>query len=80
MDDDALRDRIVVDPGVCGGRPCIRGHRIWVATVLSLLANGMTIAQVLEEYPQLNEADVRAALAFASRLSAGGFVELAQIG
>lgn len=79
MDDDALRERIVVDPAMCGGRPCIRRHRIWVATVLSLLADGMSVDQVLEEYPQIDEADVRAALAFAARLAVGGFVEVVPI-
>jgi uncharacterized protein (DUF433 family) len=73
---EALLDRISVDPAVCGGKPCIRGHRIWVAMILDLLADGMTVGDVLAEYPQLEELDVRAALAYAARVSVGGFVEL----
>ena len=71
-----LLDRISVDPAVCGGKPCIRGHRIWVALLLDLLADGMSVGEVLAEYPQLEEADVRAALAYAAKVSVGGLVEL----
>lgn len=76
MPEPSLLDRISVDPAVCGGKPCIRGHRIWVAVVLDLLADGMTVIEVLAEYPQLEEADVRAALAYGAKVSAQGFVEL----
>ena len=76
MPDEALLDRISVDPAVCGGKPCIRGHRIWVALILDLLADGMSVGEVLDEYPQLEEPDVRAALAYAAKVSVGGFVEL----
>jgi uncharacterized protein (DUF433 family) len=59
--------RITVDPGQCGGRPCIRGMRIRVTDVLDLLATGMSRDQVLAELPDLEAEDIDAALAFASR-------------
>jgi Uncharacterized conserved protein len=62
-----LADRITVDPEQCGGRPCIRGMRIRVSDVLDLLANGLTVEQVLEELPDLEVEDIRACLRFASR-------------
>ena len=76
MDADDFLARISIDPAVCGGRPCIRGHRIWVALILDLLADGMSVADVLAEYPHIEEADVRACLAFGAMTAAGGYVEL----
>lgn len=61
-----LMDRITVDPGMCGGRPCIRGMRIRVTDILDLLASGLSAKQVVEELPDLEVADVEAALKFAS--------------
>ncbi len=63
----ALVDRITVDPGQCGGRPCIRGMRIRVSDVLDLLAAGLSQDQVLAELPDLVAEDVEAALRFASQ-------------
>ena len=62
-----LMDRITVDPGQCGGRPCIRGMRIRVSDVLDLLANGLSAEEVVDEMPDLEVEDVYAALRFASR-------------
>ncbi len=59
-----LLDRISSDPAVCAGRPVVRGTRIWVSRVLNLLAEGRTIEHILDEYPPLTEADVRACIAF----------------
>jgi len=61
-----LSDRITVNPEQCGGRPCIRGMRIRVTDVLDLLAAGLTPAQVLEEMPDLELADIQAVLKFAA--------------
>ena len=61
-----LAKRITVDPEQCGGRPCIRSMRIRVSDVLDLLANGLTVEQVLEELPDLEAEDIRACLRFAS--------------
>ena len=59
-------DRISLDPEVMGGRPCIRGLRVTVGTIVGLLAAGHTIADVLKAYPYLEEEDVRQALAYAA--------------
>ena len=59
-----LLKRISVDPGICFGKPCIHGTRIWVSLILDFLANGMNIGEILEEYPQLTEEDIRAAIAY----------------
>jgi uncharacterized protein (DUF433 family) len=57
-------DRISINPDVCGGRPCIKGTRIWVSLVLDLLAQGISEAELLVEYPQLTHDDVLAAIAY----------------
>ena len=66
--DEAL-DRVTVDPNVCGGSPCIRGTRIYIAIVLDGLAEGLTPEQIIDHYPQLAPEDIRAALAYAAELS-----------
>lgn len=67
--DETLRDRITIDPVVCHGKPCIRGLRYPVEWLLELLSAGMTHAEILEDYDDLEEADIFAALMFAARLS-----------
>jgi len=62
-----LHDRITVDPQQCGGRPCIRGLRVRVKDVLDMLAGGATRAEILRDYPYLEDEDITAALEFASR-------------
>jgi uncharacterized protein (DUF433 family) len=59
-----LLDRISIDPAVCGGKPCIKGTRIWVSLILDLLAGGMPEAEVLAEYPGLVHDDVLSAIAY----------------
>jgi uncharacterized protein (DUF433 family) len=58
-------DRITVNPNQMGGVPCIRGLRIPVATVVSMVAEGMTFDEILENYPDLEIQDIHQALAFA---------------
>jgi uncharacterized protein (DUF433 family) len=58
--------RITSDPAVMGGRPCIRGMRVTVGTVVGLLASGQSIEQVLTLYPYLEREDVLAALSYAA--------------
>jgi uncharacterized protein (DUF433 family) len=60
-------DRITINPEQCGGRPCIRGMRIRVTDVLELLAAGVSEAQILADFPDLDAEDIRAVLAFAAR-------------
>jgi uncharacterized protein (DUF433 family) len=59
-------DRITLDPDVMGGKPCIRGLRVTVGTLVGLLAAGHTREQVLEAYPYLEPDDIRQALAYAA--------------
>ncbi len=71
-----LLERISVDPSVCFGKPCVRGHRIWVSLVLDLLASGWSHGQILENYPGLEEADILACLAYGAEMSRERYVEL----
>ena len=57
-------DRITVDPLVMGGKPCLRGLRMTVGTVIGLMASGLSFAEILQMYPYLEEADIRAALSY----------------
>lgn len=59
-------DRITLDPEVMGGKPCIRGLRVTVGTILGLLAAGHSEARILEAYPYLEPEDIREALAYAT--------------
>lgn len=60
-----LLARITQTPGQCGGRPCIRGMRIRVTDILEMLAANVSIAEVLEDFPDLEPADIQACLLFA---------------
>lgn len=62
-----LDQYITFDPEVCGGRPCIRGMRIRVADVLQMLGHGASVAEVLADFPDLTDADIRACLLFAAQ-------------
>ncbi len=59
-------DRITIEPGKRGGKPCIRGLRITVYDVLEYLASGMSEAEILKDFPDLAAEDIRACLAFAA--------------
>ncbi len=59
-------DRITFDPEQCGGRPCIRGMRIRVKDVLEMLGEGVTEAQILVDFPDLESQDIRACLQYAA--------------
>jgi len=60
------QDIVTIEPGKRGGRACIRGMRIAVADILGWLAAGMSHKQILSDYPELTEEDIRAALAYAA--------------
>jgi len=62
----SYRDRITIEPGKRGGRPCIRGMRITVYDVLGWLASGMSHEDILRDYPELEPEDIRACLEFAA--------------
>ncbi len=72
-----LLSRISIDPEVCFGKPCIRGHRIWVSLVLDLLSSGWTVPQLLGEYPGIAEADVLACIAYGAEMSRERYVDVA---
>jgi uncharacterized protein (DUF433 family) len=69
MTHEDLLQRIVVDPNVCHGRPCIRGHRVWVSLVLDLLADGLTPERVRAQYPGLDDDDIRACVAYGAEMT-----------
>ena len=70
LDDSTdLIARITIDPEICHGKPCIRGLRYPVETILELLSAGMTHEDILADYDDLDEQDILAALDFAARLS-----------
>jgi uncharacterized protein (DUF433 family) len=60
------RQRIAIDPLIRSGKPCVRGTRITVADVLDYLGGGMTMAEVLDDFPDLTAEDIQACLAFAA--------------
>ena len=61
-----LLARITVEPGKCGGRPCIRGQRMRISDVLDLLGAGASIEEILEDYPYLTREDILASISYAS--------------
>ncbi|HVG63845.1 MAG TPA: DUF433 domain-containing protein [Hyalangium sp.] len=60
------RDRIVQEPGVCGGEPVIKGTRVTLRTLLASLSEGDSVEEILADYPTLTAADIRAVIAFAA--------------
>ena len=71
------RSRITIEPGKRGGRPCIRGMRITVYDVLSYLAAGMTVDEVLNDFPYLTAEDIQACLAYAAERERSMLVSVA---
>jgi uncharacterized protein (DUF433 family) len=67
--DASLLQRITINPDICHGKPCIRGLRYPVEFLLELLSSGMTHAEILADYDDLEEADILSVLLFATRLS-----------
>lgn len=76
MTREELLSRITINPNVCFGKPCVRGHRIWVSLVLDFLAAGMTTEEILKDYPDLEEADIRACIAYGAEMSRERYVEV----
>ena len=75
--ENPLLQRISVNPNICFGKPCIRGTRIWVSFILDFLASGMTIEEILEDYPQLQREDILACVAYGAAMSRENYVEVA---
>ncbi|HAA29295.1 MAG TPA: hypothetical protein DDW76_14420 [Cyanobacteria bacterium UBA11369] len=77
MSREDLLSRISIDANICFGKPCIRGHRIWVSLILDYLAGGMTIEEILEGYPSIEREDVLACIAYGAELARDYYVEIA---
>lgn len=76
MEREELLKRISINPGVCFGKPCIRGTRIWVSLILDNLAEGVTEKELLEDYPSLKHEDILAAIAYGAEMSRERYVPL----
>lgn len=76
MERAELLQRISIDPNVCFGKPCVRGTRLWVSLILDQLAAGMSVEEILEEYPQLTREDVLACMAYGTEMSREHFVDI----
>lgn len=66
MDKGKLLHRVIVKPDICGGKPCVRGTRIYISTILDGMAEGLSPEQIIEHYPQLTLDDIHGALAYAA--------------
>ncbi len=75
MTREELLSRITINPNVCFGKPCIRGHRIWVSLVLDFLAGGTSVEEILKEYPGLTYEDVLACIAYGAEMARERFFE-----
>jgi len=76
MTREELLSRITINPNVCFGKPCIRGHRIWVSLILDLLAGGMTVKEILDDYSFLDETDIRACIAYGAEMAGERYVDV----
>jgi uncharacterized protein (DUF433 family) len=76
MTQNNLLSRISIDSNICFGKPCIRGHRIWVSVILDFLASGLTLEELLEEYPGIEREDVLACIAYGAELARDYYVEI----
>ncbi|MCC6807822.1 MAG: DUF433 domain-containing protein [Deltaproteobacteria bacterium] len=76
MNRDELLSRISINPDVCFGKPCIRGHRIWVSLVLDMLASGSSVKNIIDDYPGLVEADVLACIAYGAEMSRERYLDV----
>jgi uncharacterized protein (DUF433 family) len=66
---EELLERITADPKLCGGKPCIKGTRIYVSIILDALAEGLTPEEIIDHYPSLQVEDIRAAVAYGAELA-----------
>ena len=73
---EELLKRIWIDPARCSGKPCIRGHRIWVSLILDLLAAGSPVEEILDMYPGLQREDLQACIAYGSEMARERYVEI----
>jgi uncharacterized protein (DUF433 family) len=76
MTRDELLSRITINPNVCFGKPCVRGHRIWVSLILDFLASGMTAQEILADYSELTQEDILACIAYGAEMSRERYVDI----
>ncbi len=76
MKREELLSRISVDPNICFGKPCIRGHRIRVSLILDFLSSGMSTQEILKQYPGLEEADILACIAYGAEMARERYFEI----
>lgn len=76
MSREELLARISIDPNICFGKPCIKGHRLWVSLVLDLLSSGTSVKGIIADHPGLVEADVMACIAYGAEMSRERYVDL----
>jgi len=76
MNREGLLKRVRIDPNICFGKPCIKGHRIWVSLILDLLASGMSIPEILDDYPGLEAADIYACIAYGAEMARERYVDI----
>ncbi len=70
------RSRISINPQICFGKPCIKGTRIWVSLILDFLADGTSVEEILEDYPQLTREDIQACIAYGAEVARERFVPI----
>jgi uncharacterized protein (DUF433 family) len=71
-----LLERVSIDPEICGGKPCIRGTRLWVSLILDFLADGLTEAELIADCPQLAHEDILAAIAYGAEAACERFISV----
>ncbi len=76
MTREELLSRITIDPNVCFGKPCIRGYRIWVSLILDFLASGMSVKEIIQDYPDLKEADILACIAYGAEMTRERYIDI----
>ncbi len=76
MNKKQLLSRISIRADVCFGKPCIKGHRIWVSLILDLLASGMSEEEILREYPGIERRDLLACIAYGAEMSRERYVDI----
>ena len=76
MNKKQLFERISINPNICGGKPCIRGTRIWISLIVDNIAAEIPEEEILAAYPSLSKEDIRAALAYAAELTHDRYIPL----
>lgn len=76
MTKDNVLSRISIDPNICFGKPCLRGHRIWVSLNFDYLSGGATIEEILEAFPSIEREDIFACIADGAEVTRDYYIEI----